>query len=338
MCDKPPPSLIPQSILLSHLKGANMKLLLVLLLVAATSTANPTSHLLQPRKTPGDPSIIKENFIALFLETFPGSPGTLPSPTNWLLDLGTSYPGGPSQWGNSEHETYTNLAANIQITNSHTLAITPRLSKGVWTSSRIETQLRFGAEIGGQLYIESRIKLGDAPAKQQQGIWPAFWALGSAFRGNYSNWPAATEWDILEAINGGSVMYSTIHCGVAPNGPCNEYNGLGSGGVKFERGVWHVVGFMVDRSMCGSGGSGTWRDETLNWYLDGTKVFTVSGKTVRNEVAWKALAHDEHFLLLNVAVGGSWPGGPNSQTIDGPTVGMEVDYVGVWKSDDARTN
>jgi beta-glucanase (GH16 family) len=145
-------------------------------------------------------------------------------------------------------------------------------------------------------------------------------------------WPAANEWDFLETVNGGSVMYSTVHCGVTPRGPCNENNGIGPGGVPFSRGVFHTVGFMVDRSMCGNGRNGTWLDETLNWYLDGTKMFTILGSKVGDEMTWKALAHDEHFLLLNVAVGGSWPGGPDSQTTDGSSVGMEVDYVGVWKS------
>jgi hypothetical protein len=56
----------------------------------------------------------------------------------------------------------------------------------------------------------------------------------------------------------------------------------------------------------------------LNWCLDGVKIFSISGVKVRDEAAWKAVAHDEHFLLLNVVVGGSWPGEPNNQTIDGP--------------------
>jgi hypothetical protein len=88
---------------------------------------------------------------------------------------------------------------------------------------------------------------------------------------------------------------------------------------------------MVDRSMTGNRGNGTWLNEALNWYLDGRQVFTVSGKKVGDKKTWKAVVHNEHFLLLNVAVGGSRPGGLNSQTIDGPSVGMEVDYVGMWK-------
>ena len=311
-----------------------MKSFILLLIVAAASSTNgltlfPSLH---PRQTVTTPGLTKSGFTAIFLDTFTGTVGTLPSSSNWLFDFGTSYPGGPAKWGNAESETYTNASTNIQITRQNTLIITPRLSRGVWTSARIETvRSDFAAAAGSQLYVEARIKLGNAAASQQQGIWPAFWALGSSFRGNYTNWPAASEWDFLEAVNGGSTMYSTIHCGVAPGGPCNEYNGIGSGGVAFSRGAFHTVGFLVDRSMCGAGSTSTWANETLNWYLDGTKVFTVSGQQVGDEKTWTALAHNGHFLLLNVAVGGNWPGAPNSKTIDGLTVGMEIDYVGVWK-------
>src|SRR6266487_2889966 len=86
----------------------------------------------------------------------------------------------------------------------------------------------------------------------------------------------------LEVVSGGNTMYSIAHCGYAPGGPCNEYNGLGSGGVSFSRGVSYTVGFMVDRSIVGYGKTGTWKDETLNWYLDGTKIFTIKGATIWN--------------------------------------------------------
>ena len=275
----------------------------------------------------------KSGYIPTFFDAFVGQPGSLPSSYNWIFDVGTQYPGGAARWGNNEYETYTTSPSNIQITQNQTLTITPRLASGTWTSARIETQRDdFVALPGKKLFIESRIRLGDAPPSQQQGIWPAFWSLGSEFRGNYTNWPAATEWDFLESINSLPTMYSTLHCGIAPGGPCNEYDGLGSGGIDFSRGVFHTIGFMVDRSMCGEGSNTTWLNETINWYLDGTKIFTVSGATVGDEDTWDLVAHQEHFLLLNVAVGGSWPGAPNSATVDGPSVAMEVDYVGVWNS------
>lgn len=311
-----------------------MKLLLLLTL-AAISHARPRTPSFHPL-TSSDPTLNKTGYTTLFLETFPGGAGTLPSSTNWLFDLGTSYPGGPSQWGNNEHETYTNSPSNIHITDNNTLAINPRLNGGIWTSARIETQRTdFVAVAGGKLYVEARIKLGGAPTAKQQGIWPAFWALGAGFRGNYSNWPEVSEWDILETVNGGG-MHSTLHCGTAPKGPCDEYNGIAALEQSFVRDMWHTVGLVIDRSMCQPGGNGTWLDETLNWYLDGRKILTVSGRDIADEGVWSAVAHDGHFLLLNVAVGGNWPGAPNSQTIDGPSVGMEVDYVGVWKSIDLR--
>lgn len=136
----------------------------------------------------------------------------------------------------------------------------------------------------------------------------------------------------MEVVNGLPAMYSTIHCGYAPGGPCNEYNGLGDGGVSFEKGLWHIVGFEVDRSMCREGGNGTWKEESLNWYVDGALKFSVNGSTVGDEQTWTKLAHEEHFLLLNVAVGGNWPRPPNNMIVDGLNVGMEVDYVGVWNS------
>jgi beta-glucanase (GH16 family) len=93
-----------------------------------------------------------------------------------------------------------------------------------------------------------------------------------------------------------------------------------------------VYGFKVDRSMVGAGKKGTWQDETLTWYVDGKSVFSVNGARINDEGTWTKIAHQGHFLILNVAVGGNWPGYPNSQTIDGHGVQMEVDYVGVWNS------
>jgi hypothetical protein len=305
-----------------------MKSLISFLIVATTAKARTIN-----RRSTSD-AFIKDGFVSTFVESFPGYPNTLPSSSNWIIDLGTQYPGGAERWGNNEFETYTNSTSNIYITSDNNLAIVPQKSAdGTWTSGRIETQRSdFQASEGGKLYIESRIKLGDAEQKYQQGIWPAFWALGSDFRGNYTNWPAVSEWDILEVVSGTDLMYSTAHCGYAPGGPCDEYNGLGNGGIAFSHGVWHTIGFMVDRSMTGFGQNGTWLNETLNWYLDGTNVFTISGARVADQATWTELAHGKKFLLLNVAVGGNWPGAPNTETIGGESVGMEVDYVSVWNS------
>ncbi len=214
------------------------------------------------------------------------------------------------------------------ITSSSTLQITPIKKDNAWTSGKIESQRDdFVCADGKKLYVEASIKLGTGAASTQKGIWPAFWALGSELRRNQGNWPSVSEWDFLEAINGGNTMYSTAHCGTEQGGPCHEKNGLGNGGVSFSRGVFHTVGFEIDRT------SNYWPTESLNWYLDGSKVYTLTGGKVNDVTAWAHLAHKAHYILLNVAVGGSWPGQPNSETASGTASGMEVGYVGVWNSE-----
>ncbi|KAL2070301.1 hypothetical protein VTL71DRAFT_13327 [Oculimacula yallundae] len=299
---------------------------------SATLCAHALSIQPEVRSNLTDLAFIKPGYLPTFLETFEGASDSLPSRSDWIIDLGTSYPGGPSQWGNAEYQTYTDSQNNIRITDDKTLTITPRLESGVWTSAKIETRQSFAAAPMGKLLIEAKIKLGTVPASQQQGIWNAFWAIGKDFRGNYWNWPEVTEWDILEIINGASSMISTVHCGTRPGGPCNEDNGVGNTGAKFSRGEFHTVSLVVDRTVNDAAGQANWRTESMTWALDGNNVLVLKGARIGNKAAWEKLAYSEHFLLLNIAIGGNWPGAPNAQTVDGSSVAMEVEYVGVWNS------
>ncbi|KAK0120537.1 hypothetical protein ONS96_010742 [Cadophora gregata f. sp. sojae] len=305
---------------------------LLILVTSAAISAKAMSIQPKIRSNLTDIAFIKPGYTQTFLDDFEGPSGSLVSDSDWIVQLGTSYPGGPSRWGNNEFQSYTDSVDNIRITDDNTLTITPRLDSGSWTSARIETQNSFAAAPGGKLLIEARIKLGTAPASQQKGIWNAFWAIGKDFRGNYWNWPAVTEWDILEVINGESVIHTTAHCGTTPGGPCNENNGIGGRIAPFSRGAFHTVSLLVDRTVTDAAGQVNWKTESITWSLDGKDIFVLTGTRVGNKAAWEKLAYDEHFILLNVAVGGNWPGPPNAQTVDGPDVAMEVDYVGVWNS------
>lgn len=227
--------------------------------VVQVDISSKVTHQLRAPVIPG--------FIPTFFDDFSGLPGSLPSRENWIINIGTQYPGGSERWGNIENQYYTDSTDNLRITSDGTLEFVPLLDvpgtgeTGNWTSGRIETnRTDFAAVAGGQLYVETRVKVGAGIPSQQAGMWCAFWALGAIFRGHHSNWPEASEWDILEVLGGNDMLYSTLHCDVVPVGACNEYEGLRNEGVPYSKHDWHRLGFLVDRSMTGEGGLGTWED------------------------------------------------------------------------------
>ncbi|CAI4219889.1 unnamed protein product [Parascedosporium putredinis] len=242
------------------------------------------------------------------------------------------------RWGTSEVQTYTESPSNAAVQNG-VLTITPRLagSSSNWTSSRLRTHPRhdFSCAANTRLRIEARIRLGTAPSTQQSGIWPAFWALGSAYRGVYTNWPAVGEVDILESPNGLPRVWHTLHCGTNPVDPATRPTASAP-----RRPFPATAPFTSSPPSTGSVSSSPrpWQNETITWFVDGVQTFRVTGATIGDARAWAALAHDPKFLLLNVAVGGSFPDAvagartPNATTQGGPGAAMEVDYIAIYSS------
>ncbi|EPE02551.1 carbohydrate binding family 6 [Ophiostoma piceae UAMH 11346] len=278
----------------------------------------------------------------LFSDGFAGTVGSLPSTDRWTIDVGTQYTGGAAKWGTGETQTYAKSTSNLKITAAGTLLITPVKTttngKTTWTSGRIENikTWDFTAAVGKKLRIESRLKLGGANAASKQlGIWMAFWSLGSAYRGNYQNWPAIGEIDIMESLNGAARAYETVHCGTSSGGPCLETTGISTSNTMY-RSVWYTVAVVVDRTA--SKTASDWKGESITWLMNEKVLFTVKATTVNNQAAWKALAQTAKFLLLNVAVGGSFPDAvagvttPTSATLGGEGSSLEVDYVAVFTS------
>ncbi|MEV4624115.1 carbohydrate-binding protein [Asanoa sp. NPDC049573] len=263
-------------------------------------------------------------------DDFTGSANSLPSSANWIIDTGTAYPGGPAQWGTGEIQTYTNSASNVSLDGSGNLRITPiRNGSGQWTSARIETtRSNFKPPSGGVLRIEGRVQMPNVTGAQAAGYWPAFWALGAPFRGNYWNWPGIGEFDIMENVNGINSVWGVLHCGVAPGGPCNEFNGLGTSRAcpgSSCQSAFHTYRFEWDASVS---------PQQLRWYVDGTLFHTVTQSQV-GEPHWTNMTnHAGYFILLNVAMGGAFPNGvagsgtPTASTVSGRP--MLVDYVAVW--------
>ncbi|KAK0730240.1 concanavalin A-like lectin/glucanase domain-containing protein [Lasiosphaeris hirsuta] len=273
----------------------------------------------------------------IFEDDFSKQPaGSQPSTAKWSYSVGTSYPGGPANWGTKEIQSYSSSRENLVIT-SGALAITPLNNGGRWTSARIESTPAhdIACAAGGKLRIEASLKFGKAPPSEQMGIWPSFWAIGSGFRGNTDRWPAVGELDVAESINGQPTTWQMLHCGWTPGGPCNEFNGIG-GPVPFTRGEFHTVAVEVDRT-----NGGDWRGERLLWYIDGRLTSSVDGTRVNDEGAWTAVTRNPKFLILNVAVGGDFPNNvandgrvltPTPETKGGPDSAMEVRYIAVFST------
>ncbi|MHC5905005.1 glycoside hydrolase family 16 protein [Streptomyces sp. S6] len=265
----------------------------------------------------------------VFLDDFNGAAGTGVNTSNWQYSTGTSYPGGPSNWGTGEVETMTNSTANVSLDGSGNLRITPlRDSAGRWTSGRIETtRTDFQPPAGGKLRVEARLQMPNVTGTAAEGYWPAFWMLGGPYRGNYQNWPAVGELDIMENVQGLNRVWATVHCGTNPGGPCNETSGIGNNttcpNTTCQSG-FHNYAMEWDRSVS---------PEAIRFYVDGVNYHTVTANQV-DATTWANATNHGYFIILNVAMGGAFPdafgGGLDNDTQPGHP--MLVDYVQVLRS------
>lgn len=123
---------------------------------------------------PADASVpaTPSGWSLVWSDDFNGAAGTLPSSTNWIIDTGHSYPGGPGNWGTGEIQNYTADPANVSLDGSGNLRITPIGSGQNWTSARIETRRTdFKPEAGRILRIEGRIQMPNVTGNAALGYW-----------------------------------------------------------------------------------------------------------------------------------------------------------------------
>ncbi|WP_329222521.1 glycoside hydrolase family 16 protein [Streptomyces sp. NBC_01485] len=265
----------------------------------------------------------------VFLDDFTGAAGTGVNTSNWQYSTGTSYPGGPANWGTGEVETMTNSTSNVSLDGNGNLRITPlRDAAGNWTSGRIETKRTdFQPPAGGKLKVEARLQMPNVTGTAAEGYWPAFWALGGPYRGNYQNWPGVGELDIMENVQGMNKVWATMHCGTNPGGPCNETTGIGNSvacpGATCQSG-FHTYSMEWDRSVT---------PEAIRFYVDGVNYHTVTANQV-DAATWTNATNHGYFVILNVAMGGAFPdafgGGLDGATEPGHP--MVVDYVQVLQA------
>lgn len=216
---------------------------------------------------------------------------------NWNFDKGGN------GWGNAEWEAYTDSPENIRIEDGMLVIEAredPTLPAGrPYSSARIKTQYLHAWQYGR---IEARMKL-----PYGQGIWPAFWMLGNNNRG----WPTSGEIDILEHIGREpNTIYATVH---APG-----YSGGDGVGTSLTveantlKDEFHV--YAIE-----------WEENVIRWYFDDQEYFKLTPADVPDE--W--IFDHEFYLILNLAVGGRWPGYPDDTTVF-PQF-LTVDYVRVYQ-------
>lgn len=229
---------------------------------------------------------------------------------NWSFETG----GGG--FGNNEREYYTNGQNSFihydASAGSNVMVIEARRDNpanyGCWygrceyTSSRMVSSNKKTFKYGR---IEARMKL-----PQTQGIWPAFWMLGSNI--GQVGWPASGEIDIMEHVGfEPSITHGAIHGpGYSGNTPFMGTNYLNQ---SVDAG-FHV--YAVE-----------WNTNGISWFVDGNKFYSVTRAQVQTYGNW---VYDQpFFLLLNVAVGGTWPGNPDGSSSFPQR--MSVDYIRVYQ-------
>ncbi|HMO63883.1 MAG TPA: glycoside hydrolase family 16 protein [Verrucomicrobiota bacterium] len=231
--------------------------------------------------------------------------GTRPDPAKWVHDLGGH------GWGNDELQTYTARPENARIEHGH-LVIEARQEtftgtdgrRRDYTSARLKTLGRAAWTHGR---IEARIQV-----PRGQGLWPAFWMLGADFP--TVSWPACGEIDIMENIGREP---ATVH-GVIHGPGFSGGDGVGrsfslTGGRRFAD-DFHL--FAVE-----------WETNRIRWLVNNQVFFIATPQSLPPGGQW--VFHKPFFLLLNVAVGGHWPGPPNTATVFPQQ--MRVDYVRVYE-------
>ncbi|MFB6395645.1 discoidin domain-containing protein [Polymorphospora sp. A560] len=268
------------------------------------------------------------NWQTVWSDDFTGAAGTSPSAANWLLRTGTQYPGGAANWGTGSVETATASTNNVYLDGGGRLNIRAiRDGAGNWTSGRIETQRAdFTPQRGEMLKFSAVVKQPDVA--NQLGYWPAFRATGAAFRGNFNNWPTIGETDILSGVNGRNQLSQTLHCGTAPGGVCNEYDGRTSGLATCSgcQTGYREYSQVIDR---------TKTDEEIRFYLDGRQTWVVRQSQV-GVAAWQAAVHHGFYLRFDLAIGGLYPSGVAGFTVPTPdtTSGgiLSIDSVSVARA------
>jgi beta-glucanase (GH16 family) len=246
-----------------------------------------------------------------------------PDPKVWTYDTGS---GG---FGNNELETYCAWGSNTSPcataspsayvgTDGYLHIVAQQPSTGVYTSARLKSQGLFSFQYGR---LEFRIEVPEA-----QGFWPAGWSMGNTIAA--VGWPACGEMDVMERIDAAGPPSGNPPAGTSD---WNEGSIHGTGFTGSHIGTiydftggatastWHTYGMI-------------WGKNSVSYYIDDpTKpyvTYTSTSLSGLSGAVWPFDGSQSNFLILNLAIGGDWPGPPNAAT-PFPSQ-MLVDYVRIY--------
>jgi beta-glucanase (GH16 family) len=246
-----------------------------------------------------------QTWTLTWVDEFDGAVNSAPNPTKWGYDTGGS------GWGNNELQTYTNRLQNVYLDGEGRLIIkviketftgTDGITRN-YTSARLLTKGKFEQKYG-RFEVRLKVPFG-------QGIWPAFWMLGNNI--DSTGWPTCGEIDIMEHIGKQpSVNHGTLHGpGYSGGNPLTGTFTL----PNSERFTDDFHTFAVE-----------WEPNTIRFYVDDNLYQTKTTASVPVGRRW--VFDHPFFMILNVAVGGSFPGNPDDTTTF-PQM-LVVDYVRVY--------
>lgn len=268
-------------------------------LASQSVAANPQNS----NNQAGPPEI--HGWALAWSDEFNGPNGSPPDPAKWTYDTGGS------GWGNRELEYYTRRPQNAFVENGHLVIRAIREDftgpDGVtrhYTSARLKTQGIFAQTYGR---FEARIKI-----PYGQGIWPAFWLLGNDL--GKVPWPGSGEIDVMENIGREPAwIYGSVHGpGYSGNEGLTAPYALPGEPPFYEE--YHI--YAIE-----------WEPGRVSFFVDSTKYATFTPANLAPENHW--VFDHPFFILLNVAVGGDWPGAPDESSVFPQD--MLVDFVRVYK-------
>jgi hypothetical protein len=221
--------------------------------------------------------------------------GTELNTAYWTYEIGNGCSIGLCGWGNNELQSYTSDVASINLDEGR-LHIVARHNSGNYTSARIKTQQKTNFQFG-RIDVRARLPKG-------KGIWPAIWMLGENI--TTAGWPACGEIDIMELVgHQPAQVHGTVHY---DNGGYKSVSGstsLTSGDFSDKFHVFSIV----------------WDMNKITWYVD-NKTYAIFNADV-------STFNRSFFFIMNVAVGGNWPGSPDDTTVFPQE--MLVDYIRVFQ-------